>query len=648
MPFFKNILTLFFFGLALVGCAQIVERTKPSPKTLALQRAQAYMDHGNFQAAADIFQQLSRKSVSPERESFQMRAISALMSAENNIAAKQVADQVDPDNLTELQRSQLFLFFGRIAQEGGNPQQALNYLQRVKVDQFNDEFKLLYYEYRAAAFSNMGNILESVKSRVKAGIYLEDRVEIEKNNSAIIAALNLLPKESLIALRPPPSDTLRGWVALVQILKRGSASQLGIAQQLVLWRRDFPRHPASESFIQAYLSEQNQKEFSPPTNIAILLPYSGPYAVLAKTIREGILAAYYDQQEGLSPSIHFYDTQLGNLYSTYQQAVANGADFVIGPLTKDNLQNLVQSGELTVPVLALNRLRDSVNQPKFIEFGLSPEDETEQAASSAWFDGHQKALVFAPSTNFGRRLAAHFSRYWQDLGGEVLDVQTYAPKESDFSVPIKQLLGLDESEQRYNRLKKYVWDAKFEPRRRHDADFIFLVAQPREARLIRPQFQYFRASHVPIYATSHVFSGQINPSLDRDLSDIIFCDIPWLFDEAGQDALANLSLEELRRQTPGVHLRLVALGADSFNVLSHLNRLRRDPTARYNGLTGALSVNQENRIQRQLQCAKFENGIPMLRGLAPHLQIRDENERSNLFSDESTVGTGVIKSIPSR
>ncbi len=646
MRFLKNILTLFLIALIMVGCAQIYERTKPSPTNLALQRAQAYLDHGNFQGAADIFQQLSRKSVSPERESFQMRTLSALIRAGNNIAAKQVADGINPDNLTGRQRSQLFMSLGRIAQEGGKPEQALNYMKRVKPQQLNDASKLSLYQYRAAAFSNLGNILENVKARVKAGIYLRNRVAIENNNSAIMEALNLLTRQSLETLRPPPPDTLGGWMALVQIFKRDSANAQGIAQRLARWRRDFPEHPATESFIQAYLARQNQREFSTPTNIAILLPHSGPYAKLAKTIREGIIAAYYDQDDGFSPGIHFYDTQSGNPYSTYQQAVSKGADFVIGPLTKNNLLALVRGGELTVPVLALNRLRETFNQPKFIEFGLSPEDETEQAASSAWFDGRHKALVFAPSTNFGHRLAAHFSRYWQDLGGEALEVQTYTPKESDFSIPIKQLLDLDESEQRFNRLKKYIWDAKFEPRRRRDVDFIFLVAQPREARLIRPQFQYFRASHVPVYATSHVFSGQINPSTDRDLSEIVFCDIPWLFEEGGQDASAKLSLEKFRRQSPGVHLRLIALGVDAFNVVPHLNRLRRDPTARYNGLTGALSINKDNRLQRQLHCAKFENGIPQLRGLAPHLQVGGEHNTSNLFSDEPSVGTGVIKSIP--
>ena len=435
-------------------------------------------------------------------------------------------------------------------------------------------------------------------------------------------------------------------MALVQIFKRDSANAKGLAQQLVRWRRKFPEHTATESFIQDYLRQQNQREFSIPTSIAVFLPHSGPYKNLAKTIREGILAAYYDQNEDFTPSIHFYDTESDNLYSTYQQAVAKGAGFVIGPLTKNNLLALVQGGELTVPVLALNRLRETVNRPKFIEFGLSPEDETEQAASSAWFDGHHKALVFAPSTNFGRRLAAHFSRYWQSLGGEVLDVQTYTPKETDFSVPIKQLLDLDGSEQRFTRLRKYIWDVKFQPRRRRDVDFIFLVAQPREARLIRPQFQYFRASHVPVYATSHIFSGRINPSTDRDLSEIVFCDIPWLLKEGEQDASVNLSLEQLRRQTPGVHLRLIGLGVDAFNIIPHLNRLRRDPTARYNGLTGALSIDKDNRIQRQLHCAKFENGIPEVRGLAPHLQVGAEHNMSNLFSDEPTEGMGVIKSIP--
>ena len=84
--------------------------------------------------------------------------------------------------------------------------------------------------------------------------------------------------------------------------------------------------------------------------IAVLLPLSGRTGESAAAIRDGIMAAYY-QDELESPELRFYDTG-GNaqlIWSVYQQAVADGAEFVIGPLLKDSIQQLEQSGQLPVP-----------------------------------------------------------------------------------------------------------------------------------------------------------------------------------------------------------------------------------------------------------------------------------------------------------
>src|SRR5690554_7108230 len=71
---------------------------------------------------------------------------------------------------------------------------------------------------------------------------------------------------------------------------------------------------------------------------------------------------------------------------------------------------------------------------------------------------------------------------------------------------------------------------EFEPRRRQDADWLFLVALPQQARQIKPTLAFNFASDLPVYSTSHVYSGEPNPSKDRDLNGIVFCDTPWLLD----------------------------------------------------------------------------------------------------------------------
>ena len=73
----------------------------------------------------------------------------------------------------------------------------------------------------------------------------------------------------------------------------------------------------------------------------------------------------------------------------------------------------------------------------------------------------------------------------------MLEAQRYDGRETDFKAPIQQLLNLDQSRQRHQGLVRTLGrQLEFEPRRRQDAQFIFLAASSRKAREIRPQIQF--------------------------------------------------------------------------------------------------------------------------------------------------------------
>jgi uncharacterized protein len=152
----------------------------------------------------------------------------------------------------------------------------------------------------------------------------------------------------------------------------------------------------------------------------------------------------------------------------------------------------------------------------------------------------------------------------------------------------------------------------FEPRPRQDLECIFLAATARSARLIKPQLNYHRARNVPVYATSHIYTGKPDPANDADLDGIRFGDMPWMLVQNGR--LAQLR-QSLQRDWPyvGTDLdRLYALGVDSYAILPHLNRISAENSARYAGVTSGLSLDRDGRLQRQLAWARFRNGSPRL------------------------------------
>ena len=115
-----------------------------------------------------------------------------------------------------------------------------------------------------------------------------------------------------------------------------------------------------------------------------------------------------------------------------------------------------------------------------------------------------------------------------------------------------------------------------------------------------------------MYATSHVYSGNLDKNADRDLNGVVFCDLPWTLTSDNvfkQDF--NDTWKDQRAYT-----RLFALGVDAYNIVQNLRYLQSHDYARYAGETGSISMDQNQRLHRELLWAKFINGAPVFLDLS--------------------------------
>lgn len=356
-----------------------------------------------------------------------------------------------------------------------------------------------------------------------------------------------------------------------------------------------------------------------PQQVALLLPFRGGYRKAAEAVRDGFIAAWHDAGD-YKPALRIYDANALNVEQMYAQAVAEGADFVVGPLEKQAIEELAKLTELPVPVLALNQAQAGPGEkpagpgvlPSLMQFGLSPEDEARQVAQRARLDGRGRALVIVPNDPWGQRLHRAFRDAWLPLGGRVLERISYDPPGKDYSLPVRRLLNIDASEERARRLRRKLNVAlRSEARLRQDADMIFMAAFPVAARQLVPQFRFHKAEDFPIYATSHVFTGAVNPQADADMNEVMFADLPWiLLPRAGASSLRALVNEHF--QASSAYRRLHALGVDAFHLIPHLPRLAVDGAASFAGATGLLSMAGDGMINRQLLWSRIVNGKPEL------------------------------------
>jgi hypothetical protein len=415
-----------------------------------------------------------------------------------------------------------------------------------------------------------------------------------------------------INLHPAKTDnkTTRGWIDLARELRVSQTSVSAMRDSILDWGTRYPAHPVSNQFINKLLTEY-QLTYTPATSIAIMLPMQGKYKGVTDAIQAGIVTAWYKQVPDERPLLRFYDTSDENLSfnELYQQAILDGAGHIIGPLEKSRINRLTQEFNLDVPILTLNYAENPLSlSDNLYQFGLLPEDEARQAAELAIRDNHTTAAALIPDSDWGRRILDAFKLRFEELGGSVLASEQYPTNVDDYSRQIRALFNLDDSDARHRDLEHVLGTRlQFIPYRRQDIDMIFIAATNRAARGIIPALKFHHAGDLPVYATSHVYSGYLDSNADRDLDGVIFCDLPWtLTSDNILKKSFNTTWKDQRAYT-----RLFALGIDAFNIVQNLKYLQSHDYARFSGETGNISMDENLRLHRELLWAQFRNGVPV-------------------------------------
>ena len=538
---------------------------------------------------------------------------------------------LDGQPLTANQRAQRALLRGQWHLAQSDPAAALTALNdinlRAVINQVEPALTSRIGLLRADALTLQGELLASLQQRVTVDALLTGDNQ-QYNRQMIWTQLMLLPHAELRnAMQGNRDSVLGGWLELAELYRDPLSDIDGQLKNLDLWQQRRADHPAARA-MPSMVRALRQAVRERPETVAVLLPRSGPLAAPAEAIRHGILASYYSalEQGHPVPALHFLDTSEADIISVYNQALALGAGLVIGPLDKAKAGLLADIADLPVTTLALNYIDRPATASRLFQFGLAPEDEARQVAEQALNEGLGLAAVLYPqdSSGWGLRVATAFSEHFQALGGTLVGQSHYA---DDATSASRALLGIQQSENRARELRRLTGRAlEFEPRRRQDLDLIFLVASSAQARQVKPALNFHFASDVPVFATSHVYGGSPAADRDGDLNGIRFVDIPWLLEDASplHDYVAAAWPDG-----HGRFERLFAMGVDAYRLHARLMLLDTVPDSFLPGVTGQLSVNSQRMLQRRLNWAWFQRGLPRQMPVVAGNR-RDEHGRSQL------------------
>ncbi|GIU40513.1 penicillin-binding protein activator [Shewanella sairae] len=480
-----------------------------------------------------------------------------------------------------------------------------------------------YYQFKAHLYQLVNQPIDQVRQLSLLSKYLPAS-QAQEVNDTIWRSLQPINQQTLLSFKDDTRNPIfAGWVQLAYIAKHYAVDPNDLVRHLGSWQQLNPNHPAAAKLPTDLEKALNTQPYQ-PKNIAVLLPLTGPRANIADTVKQGIIANYMATADD-SVALNFFDTATG-AQAAYQQAVAAGAEFVIGPLLQsevEQLQNITPAAEpvsptsptapiapvtsKTIPQLYLNHIDTFVAEPDKFFFALSPTDEAIDAAQRLYNDGIEQPLLLVSNDTVGRRMAESFNQAWQTLTNDPAEIHYYDGGDK-MKVTVQKALGVIDSKERIARIKAILTpkiEADFRSRR--DVDAIYMISASKDLALLKPfidvNFSVF-AEPVPLYTTSRSRVENNDRETANELNNLTISDIPWLITPNTETRMVN----ELWPNWSNGRKRLFIMGYDALDLVGKLAQMRALPGYQFSGRSGLLSVQPDGTLNRQLSWGRYQRG----------------------------------------
>ena len=338
-------------------------------------------------------------------------------------------------------------------------------------------------------------------------------------------------------------------------------------------------------------------------------PVSAPQAVTAQPTTASAAA-------NPSAELKIYDTSSQPLDQILTQVQQDGASIVVGPLLKNNVDELLKSNT-PLNVLALNQPETVQSRANICYFALSPEDEARDAARHIRAEGKQSPLVLIPRSALGDRVAKAFAQEWQTLGGgTVLQQKFGSMSELRAGVNGGSGIALTGSPITTAAPQPGVTIGGLTiPAPPTDAqisgdggrvDAAYILATPNEIAFIKPMIAMRNSSQsgATLYASSRSAQGNAGPDFRLEMEGLQYSEIPML--AGANSSLMQQALGAVRNDYSLA--RMYAMGVDAWSLANHFSQMRQVQGFEINGNTGALTADQDCVINRKLSWLKYQQG----------------------------------------
>ena len=406
-------------------------------------------------------------------------------------------------------------------------------------------------------------------------------------DSADIAVLLKRPDESL------PMDYLLFQLGLNYSMAERYDEAIANLTEFVVRYPDHENRILAENLIEEIKKNAVFNRYT----VGCLLPLTGAYQSFGQRALKGIelaLAQFSSQSENPPINIIIRDTgadpnqTVAALNELYQNQVAA----ILGPIVTSEIAAR-EAQQMGVPIITLTQ-KDNIPEigDKVFRNFITPKMQVQSLASFTVESlGLTRFAILYPDETYGTTFMNLFWDELIELGGIVVGVEAYNPKQTDFTDPIKKLVGLyfelpedlkpendltagleeetelEQSDGIQQEDSDEEWLEEEEPEPIVDFDAIFIPDSPGKAGQIVPQLAYYDIKDVYVLGTNLWHSDSLIRIANQYVQGAVMPDGFFAASTSPRVQKFVKSFEETYEETPGF---IEAVVYDSAMILFHV------------------------------------------------------------------------------
>ncbi len=463
------------------------------------------------------------------------------------------------DSLLHLTRYNL----GNALFQMNRAQDAFDTLQSVNSEALDQDTRMRFHHLYGNVFTARNQPLEALLQYLTAANLAKD---VAARDTFLQKAMN---SSKSLYLKNPKEDLDR-----ISSLSLSDSSPAGVAAQILMARGHMyagdtdaatsllkealnkadPGHPLRPK-AEEMLVDLGKITAVNPQTIGVLLPLSGKFAKFGRLCLNAIFMAYGIYEEmpeatggsGFRLVIRDSGESAETAQEKFEELVKDEkAIAVIGPLLSKQFPAVARKAqEFGVPLFSLSqRIEGSQIGSYVFPIGLSPNQQIDLIVSQAMGkNGYKRFAILAPSDSFGDEYVNLFWDSVEKAGGEIVGIERYEPKSTDFREEVKRLLGKSymnarkiEVEDLKRRADRYGATLKVKGKLRQrlmkayeakavvNFDAIFIPDDPATIGQLAPAFAVEDVENIPMLGINTWNTSEIVQRAGRYLQRSLFVD----------------------------------------------------------------------------------------------------------------------------